>query len=123
MIPDIQVIHVSDAYFSDEYTVYIGRRVKRGAHGLEASPLANPVVIGEDVNRDQVIVKYREWLCDNFDVEADNSEQFGDLPVWEEMLRLTELATNGPLRLACWCAPKPCHGDVIRDLILERLKT
>ena len=72
----------------ERYDVYIGRPSKWG----------NPYVIGRDGTREQVIAKYRAWV-----------------------LRRPELvAALGELRgkvLGCWCAPQPCHGDVLVDLI------
>ena len=26
--------------------------------------------------------------------------------------------TDGALTLICWCAPQPCHAEVIRDAVL-----
>ncbi len=34
------------------------------------------------------------------------------------------LAKHGKLVLVCWCAPKPCHAEIIRDALLaERAGT
>ena len=57
----------------------------------------NPFVIGRDGNRAQVIEKYREWLPGQPDL----------------MKRLPTL--RGKV-LGCWCAPKPCHADVLLKL-------
>jgi hypothetical protein len=58
----------------------------------------NPFVIGKDGTRKQVIEKYREWLLDD--------------PV---MVRVAKLKLKGKV-LGCWCAPKPCHGDVLLEI-------
>lgn len=73
----------------ESYDVYIGRPSKWG----------NPFAIGPDGTREEVIVKYREWLL----------EQDG--------LNVSEL--TGKV-LGCWCAPKPCHGDVLAALSEEQ---
>ena len=65
--------------------VYIGRG--RG------SKWGNPFVIDKDGTRGEVIAKFERYLCDS--------------PL---------LAHIGELRgkdLVCWCAPEPCHGDVL----------
>jgi len=64
--------------------VYIGRPSKWG----------NPFVIGRDGSRDEVIAKYRAWLLRNDRL----------------MAALPELRSKD---LVCWCAPAPCHGDVL----------
>jgi hypothetical protein len=68
--------------------VYIGR----------GSIWGNPFKIGDDGTRNQVIEKYEAYLHQN-----------GNL-----MERLHEL--NGK-NLVCFCAPKPCHGDILKSLL------
>ena len=68
--------------------VYIGRPSKWG----------NPFVIGKDGTREDVIVKYKIWI--------------GNKP--ELMLQAKkELAGKD---LVCFCAPLPCHGDVLMEI-------
>jgi len=71
----------------DRYDVYIGRPSKWG----------NPYVIGRDGTRAQVIAKYRDWV----------------LRQPALMAALPELRGK---TLGCWCAPQPCHGDVLAAL-------
>lgn len=58
----------------------------------------NPFVIGPDGTRDQVVEKYREYI----------------LSKPELLSRLGEL--QGKV-LGCWCVPKPCHGNVLIDIL------
>jgi hypothetical protein len=76
--------------------VYIGRANPRA--GLAGSRWANPFPIGRDT-REAVIAQYRRWLCDQPELVA----------------ALPELRGRD---LVCWCAPLPCHGDVL--LVLAR---
>lgn len=66
--------------------VYIGRPSKWG----------NPFVIGPDGSRKEVIAKYERWLFESGAI-SDISELTGK-------------------NLVCWCAPLPCHGDVLLRL-------
>ena len=79
------------------------------------SPLGNPFKIGNlDGNRMEVIGKYEEWLKRN-----DCTKQ-----VTTELRRLTSLyKREGQLTLICWCAPLPCHADVIARYIKKLAKT
>jgi hypothetical protein len=109
-----------------EWWVYIGRESKR--RGLKASPLANPFGIGAPrgklrdygdrieytagkASRDDVIGMFREWLM----------AQTLPMVVSEQRLELARLlgllARHGKLVLVCWCAPKACHGEVIREAL------
>ena len=58
----------------------------------------NPFHIGRDGNRAEVIEKYRAWLW---------------RAVEDGRIGLDELAALDGQRLACWCVPEPCHGDVL----------
>ena len=75
--------------------VYVGRRMAR--IGLAGSTWANPFKIGVDGARAEVIEKYRAWLFKQPEL----------------MAALPELRGKD---LACWCAPEPCHGDVLLEL-------
>ena len=80
--------------------VYVGRRMTR--IGLAGSKWANPFKIGLDGTRAEVIEKYRAWLFEQPELVA----------------ALPELRGKD---LACWCAPLPCHGDVLLDLTRQQL--
>jgi len=71
------------------YDVYIGRG--RG------SRWGNPFVVGRDGDRAEVIEKYERWL----------------LTQPELLVALPQLRGR---TLGCWCAPRPCHGDVLARL-------
>lgn len=71
----------------EAYDVYIGRPSKWG----------NPFEIGPDGSRAEVIEKYRQWLPTQPELMASLHELDGK-------------------RLGCWCAPKACHGEVLRAL-------
>lgn len=68
--------------------VYIGRGSKWG----------NPFVIGPDGNRQEVLRKYREYLDDN---------------PWLKVAAENELVGQN---LLCYCAPLPCHGDILIEI-------
>lgn len=72
--------------------VYVGR----------PSRWRNPYRIGRDGNRDQVIALYRRHL-------------------WREIKagRITrdDLRALAGHDLVCWCAPKPCHAEVLRRAV------
>lgn len=81
-----------------EGAVYIGR----GGKGLTQSKFANPFKLSENEERGATLFRYKTWL-------------------WNECLKgnITKsdiLALDGK-DLVCFCSPKPCHGDVIIELI------
>ena len=75
--------------------VYVGRPSKWG----------NPFKIGKDAsgvrwNREQVIELYRAWITDK-----DSSDNL-----------LDDIGELKGKDLVCWCAPLPCHADVLLEL-------
>ena len=74
--------------------VYVGRAVRWGGWNLPTSPLANPYRIGRDGDGAEVIARYKQHLYSRPDLMALARSLRGR-------------------RLGCWCAPDPCHADVI----------
>lgn len=77
---------------SPKDAVYVGR----------GAPFGNPYVIGEHGTRDFVIEKYRGYLFSKL-INRD--------PVIEKAFK--ELDEDS--KLLCFCAPKHCHAEVIRE--------
>lgn len=88
----------------------------QGQYVGRGSPLGNPFKLKYDCakERDRVIELYRKWLYKK--IEENDKE------VVNEMLRLYEISKNEDLHLLCFCAPKKCHAEIIKD-ILEYWKT
>jgi hypothetical protein len=77
--------------------VYIGRRVQRGGWNLPASKWANPFTVSACGSAEEAVHRYREWLEDQPALVASLHELRGKT-------------------LGCWCAPGPCHGNVLAEL-------
>lgn len=87
---------------------------KTGEYIGRGSPLGNPFVIGKDGSREQVIAKYRVWL--NEQIMRKNPV------VLDELNRLGNKAIDEKgLDLQCFCYPKPCHGEVIKEKLVKAM--
>lgn len=75
-------------YQGPQDIVYIGRPSKWG----------NPFKVGRDGNNEECKEKYREHIKNRKDLLDSLSELKG-------------------CAIGCWCKPKPCHGDVLVELI------
>lgn len=63
-------------------------------------------------DRDEAVSKFEDYLRSNINK---------DLSITREMKRLyRSWKEHGELTLVCWCAPKACHGDVIKKLLEEK---
>ena len=72
--------------------VYVGRPSKWG----------NPFIVGKHGTREECVEGYRKWLT--------HHENAG-FKLWAD----AEVELKGK-NLVCWCAPKPCHADVLLEL-------
>lgn len=108
----IKVIHKKD---TDKYenVFYIGR----------GSNLGNPYTS----------IKNRETLAEyTVDSRAESIECFRnylndcierrDERVCSTLNHIYKLAISGEVYLACYCSPKQCHGDVIKEIIENKIK-
>lgn len=87
---------------------------KSGEYIGRGSPLGNPFVIGKDGSREQVIAKYRVWL--NEQIMRKNPV------VLDELNRLGNKAIDEKgLALQCFCYPKPCHGEIIKEKLVKAM--
>lgn len=107
------MIEVHNKYKFKGVGVYIGRPSCLGnpyshLEGTKASFKVN--------NRDEAVDQYETWLREQINIRGSE--------VRKEMFKLyNQWRKEGRLDLICWCAPKRCHGDVIKKLMLERLNT
>ena len=81
----------------DHKAEYIGR----------GSPLGNPFNMRNPSERDDVCEKYEKWFYTRIDERDPN--------VINELSRLINLARQGDLILGCFCSPKRCHGETIKN--------
>ena len=79
------------------YDVYIGRVPNR--KGLKDEGWGNPFKEGVHGTREEVIDLYAAWIVKQPDIQT----------------RLIGLRGK---RLGCYCAPLPCHGDVLARLVV-----
>jgi hypothetical protein len=76
--------------------VYIGRACFMGGWALPASKWANPYTLKMG-SRDDILEKYEDYILKS--------------PLLKEIEELRGKT------LCCWCAPQPCHGNVLIKLL------
>lgn len=70
--------------------------------------LGNPFLMRHEDERASVIRQYKDW----FDAHLY------DVKMQQAIRDIIELMlADGEVELSCFCAPKPCHADVIKQFI------
>jgi len=77
------------------------------------SPLANPFKLTDEELRPIVLQRYGAML--------KNAIQKRDRPIISA-LQIIEayLIEHGKCNLICYCSPKPCHADIIKQVLLNK---
>lgn len=107
MVNELRVVNKYHGEWPTRRYVYIGR----------PSPLGNPHVMGGERTREEAIYLFKE------DLQAKMAA--GDEAVLNELERIGAMVMDDsgePVCLVCFCAPKACHGDVIKKVIEEAIK-
>ncbi len=97
-----QVVNVrtlKERWQTNPQYVYIGRKNSR--YGLRDSKWRNPYPLKKEIEREQILAKFREYILSRPDLVAQLGELEGKI-------------------LVCWCKPKPCHGDILVELLGKR---
>lgn len=84
-----------------ENAIYIGRVSVK--NGLAGSRYANPFPAKSEADREGVVRQYQDWLARE---------------IHQGRITREELAEMHGKDLVCYCAPKLCHGHVLRAAII-----
>jgi len=70
-----------------------------------------------------------EFICDSSEDSICSFDSFlrekiknKDKNICDELNRIYKLAQTEDVYLVCFCKPKNCHGDVIKDIIISAQK-
>ena len=130
MEPTIEVVNHHHLDGDTDGTIYIGRP----GRGEEGHPLANPRPRAN--NPQDTLEAYERELRAALDKDVQGaawgtrSDGSPRTLTEKERVQMRDAMNHlylrarreGRLRLRCFCAPRPCHGDVIRTLLLEAFR-
>lgn len=93
-------------WIDDSNNIYIARAgvvfIENTRFPTQSSKFANPYKIGKDGSREEVIIKYRNYITEK--IKNDKN-------------MLNELLSMKGKNLGCWCYPDMCHGNILLELI------
>jgi len=116
------VITVVNKYKEPNH-VYCGR----------GSPLGNPFYMSSEFERDKVCDQYQDWFYKHVDEVSFIDIYKGDRahiphgmppnsPQTTMVLEIFAAALEGDVNLGCFCAPKRCHCDTIKQFLDNKLE-
>ena len=111
---ECQICNAKHGWPDGDNCFYVGRSKKT------FSPLGNPYQLGKDGDRQTVIQKYRRWLWQEIQ-QGWRSKAYEELVMIAEIYRYS--TERNPVKLICWCAPLPCHAEVIVAAMEWLIKT
>jgi len=88
--------------------IYIGRGSVLG-NPFTHLPLNKSKAQVQVDSREKAITEYRKWI------KGKINEFDGD--VIGELEFIKKMAINHEINLVCYCKPKSCHGDIIKELV------
>lgn len=97
-----KVVHIKrkDGRVIQDCDIYIGRKCIKGGWDLKNSKWANPFSVKECGSHKIACKKYKDYILERPDLLNNLHELKGKV-------------------LGCWCKPKPCHGDVLIELLVK----
>jgi len=100
VINNVEIVNILK-YDKDDY-IYIGRPSK---YGSPFSSKEKNIAEHQVNSRSESLELCRDYFTDNPSIIDD---------------LISELKDKGINKLGCFCYPKPCHGDILIDLINKR---
>lgn len=90
---------------------------KNGGRGLyigRPSILGNPFKMNRETERDDVVEQYRVWLMKELKKNGNVRDKIREIA--------RQVTAGETVNLVCWCAPKRCHGDVVKEVVEQVLR-
>jgi hypothetical protein len=103
------------ALLTDALRFSVGRSSSGTGYGCVAlHALGNPIHLEHEGDRPRVIQEFADWLLEQ--IKANNRK------VCDALNQLVRAARKGTIELECFCAPRLCHAEVIRLVVLTVLE-
>lgn len=100
--------------------VYIGRRrnpIKSKPTIMDESfsVLCNPFHISNDNSRQEVLMAYRKYANEQMKIKGKFFNKV------QELVNMLKNNQYDKIYLVCFCKPHDCHGDIIKEIVLQLL--
>jgi len=105
-------------HYDTDHDFYIGRGSVLGNPFTHLPPSVIKMRYRDFVKfvptREDAITAYRKYLLDKLDSK--------DKAICDAMNVIYKMAKTGDVNLLCYCVPKLCHGEIIKEIIEKQLR-
>ena len=92
--------------------VYVGRGSVLG-NPYTSKDLSKSKAKYQVSNKEEAIESYKAYLINHI-TEGNNV-------ICDELNSIYSMTLNGDVNLVCYCKPKDCHGDIIKDIVTAKI--
>ena len=92
--------------------VYIGRGSNLG-NPYTSKDLGKTKAEFQATNKEESLNSYKDYL--NQKIKSGNNI------ICDELNKIYLMSLKGDVNLVCYCAPKGCHGDIIKGIVTAKL--
>lgn len=109
----IRVVNKATHSPNSNEDIYIGRGSVLGNPYTGSKELSNTKALFQCETREEAIGKYRDYI--------EEKLLSGDKRICDMFNKIFLKAKVGNVNLVCYCKPKECHGDIIKQIIESKL--
>jgi len=108
----IQIVNKITYASTTPYQMYIGRGSVLG-NPYTSKNLSKTKAIYQCATKEEALSNYRKYLLEKIKEK--------DKDICDELNTIHTLAIKHKIDLVCYCAPKKCHGDIIKEIVTSKL--
>ena len=113
-------MHINNNSLDNCLYTYIGRsgnpiKAKTSIMDESFSVLCNPFRISDNNSRQEVLMAYRKYANEQMEMKGKFFKKI------QELINMLKNNQYEKIYLVCFCKPHDCHGDIIKEMVLQQL--
>lgn len=118
--PTLHPTHIHNNSLDNCLYAYIGRsgnpiKAKTSIMDESFSVLCNPFRISDNNSRQEVLMAYRKYANEQMETKGKFFNKI------QELANMLKNNQYDKIYLVCFCKPHDCHGDIIKEIVLQLL--
>lgn len=113
-------IHINNNSLDNCLYAYIGRsgnpiKAKTSIMDESFSVLCNPFRISDNNSRQEVLMAYSKYANEQMKIKGKFFNKI------QELMNMLKNNQYEKIYLVCFCKPHDCHGDIVKEIVLQQL--